>query len=225
MSHAKISIILPVYNTGTVLTECLDSILSQTLSELEIICINDGSTDSSLTILQSYAVRDSRIIILNQTNQGVAAARNRGMKTAGGEFVAFMDPDDKYLSCDTLEVLYHAAQTNKVQICGGSICYINEKGEEAPTLFSKYLKGNQFTEDKLIDYADYQFDFSFTRFIYQRALLEEHRISFPAYCCFEDPPFLVHAMQAAERFYSISKITYGYRYLENKSNWTSKKSQ
>lgn len=90
----KISVIIPIYNTSKFLTGCLDSVLGQSLRNIEIICINDGSTDNSTEIINEYAQKDSRIKVINQENKGGAAARNVGLKAAQGEFIAFIDSDD-----------------------------------------------------------------------------------------------------------------------------------
>lgn len=90
----KISAIVPVYNTEKYLDECLNSIENQTLKDIEIICVNDGSTDNSLKILESHASRDDRIKIINQENQGVSVARNAGIEAATGEYISFIDSDD-----------------------------------------------------------------------------------------------------------------------------------
>lgn len=91
----KVSIIIPVYNTVPYLKRCLDSAINQTLKDIEIICVNDGSTDNSLEILQKYAQKDKRVKVINHTeNKGVAAARNTALRAAKGEFVGFLDSDD-----------------------------------------------------------------------------------------------------------------------------------
>ena len=91
---AKISIIVPVYNTEKFLEKCLNSLINQTLKDIEIICINDGSTDNSLQILEKFANKDKRIQIINQTNSGPSIARNIGIKKAVGEYIGFVDSDD-----------------------------------------------------------------------------------------------------------------------------------
>ncbi len=103
---AKISIIVPVYNVEKYLRKCLDSLVNQTLNDIEIICINDGSKDSSLNILNEYAQKDSRIRLINQDNLGVSAARNAGLAVAKGEYVMFVDSDD-YLELQTCELAYN----------------------------------------------------------------------------------------------------------------------
>lgn len=95
----KISVIIPVYNAEKYLDKCLDSIENQTFREIEIICVNDGSKDSSLKILNEHAKRDKRIKIVNQVNRGVSAARNNGIRSAKGEYVTFVDADDYIESC------------------------------------------------------------------------------------------------------------------------------
>ena len=92
----KISVIIPTYNVETYLAAALESVINQTFSDIEIICINDGSTDNSLAILENYAQKDSRIKLINQHNQGVSAARNAGIEAACGEYIMFLDPDDTY---------------------------------------------------------------------------------------------------------------------------------
>lgn len=94
MDCQLISVIIPVYNVEEYLPRCLDSILRQTYRELEIICVNDGSPDGCLSILESYAREDPRIKVIDQENQGVSAARNKGLKAAMGELIAFIDSDD-----------------------------------------------------------------------------------------------------------------------------------
>ncbi len=90
-----VSAIVPVYNTGAYLRECLDSLLSQTLRELEVVCVDDGSTDDSAKILEEYRAKDARVVVVTQANAGVSAARNNGVAHAGGKYVCFVDSDDR----------------------------------------------------------------------------------------------------------------------------------
>ena len=98
----KVSIIIPVYNVENYLRVCLDSVVNQTYSDLEIICINDGSTDTSLDILNEYAKNDSRILVVSQLNRGLAAARNTGLEYVTGELCYFLDSDD-YIERNLIE--------------------------------------------------------------------------------------------------------------------------
>lgn len=106
--EVKVSIIVPVWNAEKYIKKCLDSLIGQTLKDIEIICVNDGSIDKSLDILKEYAKKDSRVKILNQVNQGQSVARNNGMKIAKGEFIGFCDNDD-WVSENYFEDLYKAA--------------------------------------------------------------------------------------------------------------------
>ena len=100
----RVSVIIPVYNTERYLTQCLESIVSQTLEDIEIICVNDGSKDGSADILRDYARRDRRVIVIDQPNQGLSAARNAGASAAAGDYLYFLDSDD-YIERDALEGL------------------------------------------------------------------------------------------------------------------------
>ena len=112
MNDVKVSIIVPVYNVEKYLRQCMDSIVNQSLKEIEIICINDGSTDNSPQILEEYAQKDKRIKIINKRNEGVGTARNTGMEYATGEYIGFVDSDD-YIDKKMYENLYTNAKSNK----------------------------------------------------------------------------------------------------------------
>lgn len=111
----KISIIIPVYNVEAYLTQCLDTCVNQTLYDIEIICVNDGSTDSSLDILKKYAEIDPRIKIINKENGGLSSARNAGIKSAMGEWLMFLDSDD-FLSLNACERVWAETQEAKTDI-------------------------------------------------------------------------------------------------------------
>lgn len=122
MNDISVSVLVPVYNTSQYLARCLDSLLAQTLCEIEIICVNDGSTDRSLEILRAYAAKDPRIRLVNQPNRGLPAARNAGLDLARGEYVGFVDSDD-YAEHTMFERLYRAAteSSSEVVICGAEL--------------------------------------------------------------------------------------------------------
>jgi len=211
----KISIIIPVFNCEQYLRECLNCVLAQTLKDIEVICIDDGSTDTTLAILNKYAKRDARIQVLTQENTGAALARNRGIKIAQGEFLAFIDADDLYPKADTLEKLYKNAKEQGVLICGGSF---SEFRTGTKVIVSQWddpnLSGYTFHSPGIINYSDYQFDYGWVRFIYNREFIVRNTLEQPNYRYFEDPPFFVRAMTAAERFYAIPDTTYLYRLPE-----------
>ena len=198
----KISVIMPVYNRAQTLPKAARSVLDQTLHEIELLCINDGSTDNTVMVLKKLAKKDPRIRILSQRNAGAGPARNYGLRRAKGEFVAFLDSDDWYASDDVLEKLYKNAIMHDVRIClGGSRCA--KRGKLQP------LEGPgkvYFTKEALTAYKDYQFTHGYCRGIYERRMLSDNDILFPAYRRFEDPPFFVRAMICAERFYALTDI-------------------
>lgn len=217
----KISVIIPVYNMEKYLQECLDTVLFQTMAEIEVICINDGSQDSSEEIIRKNMEKDSRIKLITQENHGVAYARNAGIRSASGEFVIFMDPDDWYPDDDVLECLYQKAKEEEVLICGGSFSELGRNGLK--TEYSGKNKKFAFEEDGIVNYRDYQFDYGYHRFIYQLDFLRNNDIYFPLYPRYQDPPFFVKAMICAGKFYAMKKITYRYRVGHQNVNWTEKK--
>lgn len=111
----KISVIIPIYNASKYLCRCLDSVINQSYQNLEIICINDGSTDNSGEILNSYSKKDERLIIINNKNEGVSKTRNCGIKKATGKYITFVDADD-YIEKDEIELMYNAIVSNKVDV-------------------------------------------------------------------------------------------------------------
>ena len=124
----KISIIVPVYNVEKYLSRCLESLLTQSFKDIEIIAINDGSTDSSLQILNNYAVKDDRLKVIDKANGGVSSARNAGIDAASGDYIGFVDPDD-WIDSDMYEIMYQTAQTEKADIVMCS--YIREFGSHS----------------------------------------------------------------------------------------------
>jgi len=120
---SKVSVIVPVYNVENYLEKCIQSIISQSFKNLEIILINDGSTDRSKEICEQFAAKDKRIIFLNQENQGVSAARNAGLDICTGDYISFVDSDD-YISSDMIEFLVNNLEKNDFDIstCGHYNC-------------------------------------------------------------------------------------------------------
>ena len=139
-SVPKISVIIPVYNVEKYLDDCLLSLILQTLRDIEIICVNDGSTDGSIEILKEFAERDSRFVIIEQENQGTGCARNNAIKIAKGEYLAFVDPDD-WIEPKTLETLYNQAKSNNAQIVQFNYIEYNDySGNTKKVSFAKKAK-------------------------------------------------------------------------------------
>lgn len=216
-----ISIIIPIYNMENYIDFCFKSILNQTLKDIEIICVDDGSTDKSLEILKEYAKKDSRIKILTQQNSGAGKARNKGILESAGEFISFIDSDDYYPSKDTLKHMYQAAKNNNALICGGSLLELRKGKIDISS--KKYDKNYMFQKDGYIDYTDYQFEYGYTRFIYNREFIIKNNLYFEDYRRYKDPIWFIKTMTLAKRFYAIKLPVYVYRVEHKEIEWTVKK--
>ncbi len=202
----KISVIIPIYNCEEYLEQCIKSVFCQTLKELEIICVDDGSTDNSAQIMKELQMEDPRIVLFQQKNQGAGPARNLGLQKAHGKYVTFLDADDYYLDNNALEVMFHACDREKVLVCGSLRKYTTNDGEEEPTeLFQETIK------NKILFYKDFQLDYDYQSFLFSRNFLIENSFYFPSYRRFQDPPFLVKVLFAADKFVVADTYLYCYR--------------
>lgn len=131
----KISIIIPVYNVEKRLPYCLDSLIQQTFTDFEAVCVNDGSSDNSLNVLTAYAQKDSRFKVISQENKGQAEARNTGLENATGEYICYLDSDD-YFHPQYLEILYDYAVKHNADL----VCVGYERVEGYETHYSKIDK-------------------------------------------------------------------------------------
>lgn len=148
LAEIKVSVIVSVYNTEKYLNECMDSLIKQTLREIEIICIDDGSTDSSLEILESYAKKDKRIAVYTQKNQGLSVVRNAGIEKARGGYVYFIDSDD-FLEEKALEKLYEKMYENQLDIIffdGIAFFDTEEDRQKHPKFQDYYLRKESYPE-------------------------------------------------------------------------------
>lgn len=131
MNTPKVSIVIPVYNVERYLRQCLDSVISQTLKDIEIICVNDGSTDSSLSILEEYAKRDERVCIIDKPNGGYGHSMNKGFDQAKGEYIGIIESDD-YADPDMFEKLYACAKEHNLDVVkSGFYFYYSKNGEQS----------------------------------------------------------------------------------------------
>ena len=181
----KVSVIIPIYKVENYLRKCLDSVCNQTLKDIEIICINDGSSDASLAILNEYALGDARIKIVNSIeNRGASISRNMGIEVATGEYIGFVDGDD-FVDLDFYEKLYNKAKETDADIAKGNIYDCDKYGKQ-PVLTSFYNMNDKIRENKAYFY------YGFTSAIYKRTLIETHKIRFPEHIShFEDPYFSI----------------------------------
>jgi glycosyltransferase involved in cell wall biosynthesis len=212
MTRIMVSVIVPVYNASPWLARCLDSLLGQTLKDIEIIYVDDASSDNSLEILREYEKKDLRLkVIAREKNGGAAAARNCGMAAAAGEYVGFVDADD-YVDLDFYDKLYTAAKQENADIAKGEAFMVTTDG-------GKYKWGPQFDD---ISKNKIDFIFAFSLAIYRRDFLQQHRVDFPAeFCVYEDQIFLTKAVCFANKI-ALVEGTF-YHYIRQKNSLDSEK--
>lgn len=202
----KVSVIIPVYQVEAYVQECLESVQTQSLEELEIICVHDAGEDGSWEIVKQAAAGDSRIRLLeNERNLGLAATRNRGLAQARGKYVYFLDSDDK-IRRDALEVLYRRAEREEleVQIFAASFLYENEELKEKFCSNPSQFKGEypQVMEGRRLFAAWMKvWDWmpSQPRYFYRREFLEKHGLRFPEGMLHEDETFTFDVLMYARR--------------------------
>ena len=127
-NKTAVSVIIPAWNASSYLRQCLDSVTSQTLTDIEIICVDDGSTDDTSDILCEYAEKDTRISVIRQENRGAGAARNNALKYAKGKYLSFLDADD-FFEPEMLEKSYAAAEKNQADIVVFGCDYYSEAND------------------------------------------------------------------------------------------------
>ena len=211
----KISVVMPVYNEEKFIRECLDSVVNQTLRDIEIICVNDGSTDSTLSILNDYAQKDPRIKVIDQPNQGSGIARNTGLEIARGEYLAILDSDDRY-DLSMLEKLLRLAEKDDLDI---AICRCqaldNKTGEISEMSWA--VQESMLPENPVFSYKDlsrYNFRFcigwSWDK-IFRRSFVEKHGIRFPHLRNTEDAYFVFIALVLADRMGVLDEVLVTHR--------------
>lgn len=209
-NEIKVSVILPVYNVEQFLEQCLDSIVNQTLREIEIICIDDGSTDNSLNILKHYAQEDARITVLQQKNAGAGAARNKGLEVAQGKYLSFLDSDD-FFEPLMLEKAYCEAEKREVDF----IVFRCNQYDNQEKIFKnmdwtirKYLLPKQ----EIFFYQDIDHDI-FRLFngwawdkLYRKSFVDAHNLTFQEIRTSNDVYFVFSALIKAKRISTLEDI-------------------
>lgn len=207
---AKISIIVPIYNSSKYLKKCINSITNQTLEDIEIILVDDNSTDSSLDIIKNYEKEDSRIKVIHlDENKGIGSARNIGIEEANGKYIGFVDSDD-YIHPKMYERLFFGAERNNVEIarCDKvSLLY----GIDYKKLYNKEnnRKDSQIIKPKKTPYYLINESCACWNKIYRHDFIE--KFNFPTNLKYEDYPFTVEILGSADRIYSTNKKMYYYR--------------
>lgn len=208
----KVSVIIPVYNTEKYLRKCLDSVCNQTLSDIEVICINDCSLDNSLGILQEYAQKDKRIKIIDfKENKGAAVARNTGIDEAQGEYIGFVDSDD-FVDLDFYEKLYTKAIQENADIVKGKL-YLYDLNNNR-----KYLE-SWININDAVKKNNANFYFTFTTAIYKLNFVNKYNIRFlEGLIHFEDPYFTIKANLYIDKVEVLDNAIYYYTNNPNSSS-------
>ncbi len=211
----KISVIIPVYNVEPYLEKCVRSVLAQTFSDIEVICVDNGSTDGSVQVLTTLAQEDSRVRVFAVENLGPGHSRNKGLDEARGEYITFVDADD-FVDARLCEVLYHRAQMEQLDI---TACEFYEYHHDTA---QSVLSSHRFEltckyeldagkGDSRTDFANFAFASPFVwGKLYRRELIERAHIRFPLGAV-EDVPFIVSCLVQARRVKRVPEALYYYR--------------
>ena len=204
----EVSIIIPVFNKGGYIGDCLDSVLGQTFTNLEVICVEDASEDQCREILQSYAIRDDRLkVIRNPENLGPALSRNRGIEAAKGRFLRFVDADD-LLPQRSTEVLHSRATRDNVEVVKGSLALF--RGDDTSTLDEVFSVPDRI-RTQLCEEECLWIPWWHTSYLISAELIHRNQLRYPNLVRGEDPVFLASVLVNARYLSMIEQIVYLYR--------------
>lgn len=223
----KVSVIIPVYNAGNYIGQMLESVLGQSMQEIEVICVDDGSSDDSREIIRNFMGRDSRITLLEQPNINAGAARNRGLSHARGKYVVFWDADDRF-DRKALEIMCRKMQKKQADICVCGVCEFTQDGKTYEA--DGYLK-TELVPDKdpfsKYDMCDAIFSFGSNMVwnkMFRRKFLAENRLRFQEIRQANDTAFVMRAMYLAGRITCVDRYLAYYR-MDNADSLTGKSSE
>lgn len=204
----KVSVVVPVYNVEEYLEECLLSILNQTLSDIEVICVDDGSVDRSADILKEYAKKDNRIKIITQQNGKQGKARNAGVEISSGEYIGFVDSDD-YIQANFYETLYNAAKKHNADI---ACTNIYRKRKTLGSYKIKYEKEEVFEniEDKMSAAYVPSYNYVWNK-IYKKDALIKSGVKFVEGMFFEDIEYTIKVLYYLNKMVTVPNTGYIYR--------------
>lgn len=213
----KVSVIIPVYNVEKYLSKCLKSVINQTLKDIEIICVEDCSSDNSCNILESYSTKDPRIkVFYNETNRGLSYTRNRGIQEASGEYIQFLDSDD-YLDLDALDCFYKIAYDDDLDVLISD--YVTDYSDESrqeknnsiiyPASVKSMTTGKKVFAELI--YSQKVTHWCFAVLIFSKAdFLKKNNILFIENILHEDIPFFYKLMHIADRCKCVNYYKYHY---------------
>lgn len=206
--NIKVSVVIPAYNVEKYIKQCLDSVINQTLKDIEIICINDGSKDNTLAILKEFAQKDSRIKLIDKVNEGISVARNQGMELARGEYISFIDSDD-WIDENYLENLYNTAKKYDSDVACSSIIRVTGNHKRKKLLYTKEEysndkdKKNELTNVPICNYVWNK--------IYRREKLLKSCVKFPCGRVYEDVIWSIQVIYYMDSVVTVPSASYYYR--------------
>ncbi len=209
----KISIIIPTYNVEEKIIDCLDSIFRQTEKQVEVICVDDGSSDLTVDVINAYASGHRNVKLIEQSHEGAGAARNIGIEMASGEYISFLDADDRYYQADALEKMIKACSNQNLMVCGSLLVNTIDGEQKYIDIFPgvKFVSG----KGKIVSFNEYQNDFYYQCFLYKRSLFSDKELRFPKYLRYQDPPLFLKIMLTVKQFWVEPVYLYEYCYSEN----------
>ncbi len=214
-----ISVVIPVYNAAKYLQRCLASVLCQTYTDIECILVNDGSKDKSVQLCQSFAKKDSRIIVVNKENEGVDKTRFEGLKHASGEFVMFLDSDD-WLEKDAVENLMKPMSQFEADVVVGQIrnvyhvafLYLRDWRQKSLKNTNKLISHEEMMEDYYLSFFGINIlPVSMCATLYRRSVINQAQLQPSGLGFGEDLAFNMKLMPYVQKYYMIDKIVYNYR--------------
>ena len=209
---SKISIIMPIYNGAEFLEKSIKSVSNQTLKDIELICVDDGSKDNSLDVLNNLSEKYPFVKVFSQENQGSGKARNAGMKKADGEYIAFLDADDIFIDEDSLEKMYGLAEKHDANIVSSNLQFVEKDYSLKENPHYNLGDYKEFKEFGQIAPEEYGIPYAFYKSIFKRDFLEKNSIDFPDLLRGQDPIFLAKVLANCGVVYVTPLNFYGYNY-------------
>lgn len=213
----KVSIIVPVYNTAPYLSSCLNSVKNQSYKNIEIIVINDGSTDNSTELIKKYVELDNRFVLYEQSNQGLGYTRNRGLSLSNGKYIFFLDSDD-ILPKNAILDLVQAIESSKADYVAGKVLRFNKKRKYVPKRhreFNLYKENMEFSIDECPEFVQ---DSIVCNKLWRKDFIYENQLSFAEGKFYEDLFFSLKASILAKKIAVISSEVYYWRVREDDEN-------
>ena len=206
----KVSIIMPIYNGEEFLKKSIKSVSKQTLKDIELICVDDGSTDNSLDVLKGLQEKYDFLKILTQENQGSGKARNYGIDEASGEYIGFLDADDIFVDKDALEKMYELGHIHDADMVAGNLEELLSDGD---LIYNSNYTDNNYYEFKKMEKIlpkDYGVPWAFYKNIFKKSFLDENDIRFRDLIRGQDPVFLAEALVNVDEIYGLPVVLYAY---------------